>query len=249
MVGDRSMKKVEPNTQTPSRVGRAAEIELGEGLVIALADVYALSNKGLGEEDHAIWLMNLVARLTRGDPQARLAFDEFHAGFPYRDRPWIAMAKLLWDDRWAWSVTQVSVVAGLALLAAGAHFGKPRGVVQGKRRTQGEFTRAAGRLLHAARAGNLAFSILFAHYRDRLCRAMRLPADASDVALAGALETRGATEAAGTVRAGAAQRTRVRPSDAEILDITQKLHKAVEMIEHGVGPTHSTRGDHSGTAR
>jgi len=231
-----------PTDDSPARViwkdefgAVAAEVTHGRGRILCLADVYALSNEGLGEGDHAVWLANLAMALTGDDPGARLAFDEYHAGFPYCQHSWIAVVHLLWDRRWGWSVGQGLAVAVLALLAAGVRFGRPHGVRRTPRRTQGEFTAAAGRLLHAARASDVALETLLGHYRSRICQVLQLSPHCVDSELADTLQRRGQATISELLSRAAARQTTGALSSANLLQLTQRLHTAVEALEHGTG--------------
>ncbi|HRX86709.1 MAG TPA: hypothetical protein P5572_16920 [Phycisphaerae bacterium] len=209
--------------------------EYGEGWVFALADIYALTNAGLREADDPIWLADLATALADGDADAVIAVDEYHQGFPYNERPWMAMLALLWDERWGWTVLQVAVVSALGLYAAGRHFGRPEGLVRRVRRTQGEFTAAAGRLLHQARAGDVALATIWRHDRDRLRRALHLPVNCTDGEISDQLARQGHAEAARAVQAAAQQVHQSRLPDATLLELVRRLNTAVEAVEHGTG--------------
>jgi hypothetical protein len=221
----------------------AFETSFGDGVIIALADVYGLTNRGLGEDDHAVWLASLAATLTENDPDAPLAFDEYHAGFPYRSDPWLAVARLLWDERWAWAVTQALLVAVLALIGTGARFGRAERVAPMRRRTQGEFTRAAGRFLHAARAQDLATSTLADYYRKRLARALHLPPRTSGADLVEVLRRRGWPQWADLVLRAAAQQGAM--GETELVQDTQRMEAMLEALEHGAGKDDGTRAEHT----
>lgn len=225
----------------------AFEATYGTGRILALADVYGLTNAGLAEGDHAQWLLALVSRLTRDDPAGHLAFDEYHAGFPHEPDARRAIVQLLWDSRWAWVVTQVLLVGLLALLARGVRFGRPDGVPVARRRTQGEFTRAAGNFLRAARAQDVVLATLGLHYRQRLCRALRVSPQSTAAELAAILEERGHPAWAQSIQPVAVQPAG-RPrslSDAELVRCVQQWHAVVEALEHGVGASGRPRAAHA----
>lgn len=168
----------------------AVRLACGEGEIIALADVHALCNRGLREADNALWLANLARRLAGHAESDLLLFDEYHAGFPYQEPSWTAIARLMLAEGWGPSVGQAAFVAVLWLIAGGVRFGQPRGGARSRRRRHGEFLVAAGRLLYAARATDLAAETLRRHYHDRLCRAVGVPNTAPETALRDALAAR-----------------------------------------------------------
>ncbi len=221
----------------------AFQASYGEGRIIALADVYALTNRGLGEGDHPVWLAGLAATLMQDHPAAPLAFDEYHAGFPYQPNPWLAASRLLWDDRWACAVTQVLLMGMLALVANGARFGRPQRPTPRRRRTQGEFTQAAGRFLHAARARDVANSTLNGYYRERLCRALRLPPHTATAELANALRRRGRPEEADLVLQATEGGGAV--GESELLQRAQRMEAMLEALEHGAGRIDGARPAHT----
>ena len=211
----------------------AFETQYGAGRIIALADVYALTNGVLAQGDHALWLATLTEKLTDGNATALVAFDEYHAGFPHEPNTWIAIAKLLWDERWAWATSQAVLIAVLALYAAGARFGRPRTVPPSQRRTQGEFTQAAGRFLRAARARDVVTNTLVEHYRQRLHRALQLAPDASPTALQNAVLQHGRPQWLGWM----VEMTGSSPaaSEADLLRRVQRMEEMLEAFEHGLG--------------
>lgn len=221
----------------------AFEATIGGGRIIALADVYGLTNRGLSEDDHAVRLASLAARLTDEDRSAPLAFDEYHAGFPHQPDSWQAVAQLLWDERWARAVTQGLLVAVLALIAAGVRFGRPQRISPVRRRTEGEFTQAAGRFLRAARACDVAAATLADYYRERLCRVLHLSVQTDPAELAEVLRRNGRSrEADLVVKAGDRQGT---ISEAEFVQMTQRLEALVEALEHGDGTDDGGRAAHA----
>lgn len=211
----------------------AVEASYGRGRIIGLADIHALTNEGLREGDAPLWLDYLARRLTKGDPQARLAIDEYHAGFPHQPHFLGSAVHLLWHERWTWAVSQGLLVAVLALLAAGTRLGKPDLQPPRRRRSQGEYTQAAGRLMQAARASGIVSATLYGHVHPRLCRALHLSTRATAADVAAALHERGRGDWAGLVmRAADAQQYF---GDAQLIGAAQQLHKMVETLEHGTG--------------
>jgi hypothetical protein len=217
----------------------AFETRWGSGRILALADVHALTNRGLDEGGHALWLASLAESLTDGDRTAAFAFDEYHAGFPHEPDMWQAMFQLLWDGRWAWPVTQALIVALLALAAGGVRFGRAEHVPPARRRTQGEFTRAAGQFLRAARAREVAAAAVCSYYRERLCGLLRLSPQAGSVELADALQRRGQAQESEIAEQLTGPARIV--NDAALLHLARRLDTVVEALEHGVGKHDRTR--------
>jgi hypothetical protein len=211
----------------------ALRVRLGDGEIIALSDTYPLSNRGLADADNALLLGNLARELEAGDPGGAIVFDELHQGFPLRDASWVVVARLMLEERWGWAVAQGVLVAALALYGAGVRFGAARDVVRRQRRRHGEFAEAAGRVLDAAGATGLAFETLWAHYRARLCRALHLPDDADDRALAGAAARTAALDLTPLVERAAACRAPCRPTRSQLLAMTSEMHRALEVLQHG----------------
>lgn len=209
----------------------ALRVRVGEGAIYALADAYALTNAGLRESDSAVWLANLAWELSDGSDDAVIGFDEYHAGFPYRDHSGLAVARLLFEEGWGPAVAQTLVVAALALFAAGLRFGRARDIAPRKRRHHAEFILAAGRLLDAARGDGLAYGVLVAHYRAQLMRVLRLPAGAGDDELLAALRARRRTEFADWF-AQAASRAEGSVRRRDLVAMAGRMHTELEAIEH-----------------
>ena len=207
----------------------AARVVYGHGELIVLADVHALCNRGLREADNALWLANLARQLTVAERGGMLLFDEFHAGFPYQEPSWSAIGRLMLAEGWGSSVAQATLIAILALIAAGVRFGRPRGLGPARRRRHGEFLAAAGRLLHVARATGLAAETLRPHYRNRLCRALGLSQGVSDETLSAKLAARNCIWPFDAFTSGSARRLNV----SKLLAACRQLEKVLEQLEHG----------------
>jgi len=210
----------------------AARVHYGNGKIIALADTYWLSNRGIDESDNSLFLANIAHEATNGNRSGKIGFDEIHHGFRLASSPEIAIAKLMLEEFWGWGIIQAALVGLLGLFAAGVRFGKPRDLVQQQRRQHGEFAEAAGRTLHDASASDLAYRTLVHHYRNRLCKLLHLPpeADAAELAKATALQCGQdisglLVEADERVRTGGTSRV-------EVLDIATQLHRVLEGLEH-----------------
>jgi hypothetical protein len=206
----------------------AARLSCGDGEIIVLADAHALSNDGLREADNALWLANLAWRLSGESGDNTLYFDEYHAGFPYQAHSWHAIAALTFKEGWGAAVGQAALIAILWLLANGIRFGRPRGIAPGRRRRHGEFIVAAGRLLHAAGATDLAATTLRRHYRDRLSRALGLAKTTPEDALREKLTARGRPWRLDDLEAGSARGAGAN----KLLAACRKLEHELEQLAH-----------------
>jgi hypothetical protein len=206
-------------------------VNFGKGEVIALADAYPFSNFGLGRADNGLLLGNIVQQLSQRYP-GRIAFDEYHLGFPQRDWTPLAIVELMLAGNWRWAVIQVLVVGLLALAAGAVRFGSPQGVTRKPRRQHREFAEAAGRLLDEGRATALAAETLGRHYRGRLCRLAFLEPEADDQRLASAVRSRSGLEIAGVLEE-ARNAAAVPVSRQKLLTISKELYHIVEALAHG----------------
>jgi hypothetical protein len=206
-------------------------VRCGHGTIVALSDVYPLTNLGISEADNGVLLGNIARELSKLSP-GTIAFDEYHLGFAQRDWSPVAMTKLMLSGPWRWAIAQAVLAGMLALYAGGVRFGSPRDVTRKPRRQQREFAEAAGRLLDEAGATSLAVETLRRYYHDRICRALHLEAEADDELLRRAVRDRLGGEASAVFeRAGnAASRAAGRQ---ELLTIAQELHRVTETLEHG----------------
>jgi len=206
-------------------------VEFGNGEIIALADVYPLTNAGLGRGDNGLLLGNIVRQLSERYP-GQIAFDEYHLGFPQHDWSALAMVELMLAGNWRWAVVQGLLVGLLALAAGAARFGSPQDPARKPRRQHREFAEAAGRLLDEAGGTAVAAETLYRHYRSQLCRLTHLEPEADDHRLASAVRSRSGLEVAGTL--GAARAAAAAPvSRQRLLTISRELYHIVEAIAHG----------------
>jgi hypothetical protein len=210
----------------------AARVRLGAGMIVALADTYALTNEGLHETDSPLWLANLARELTRGEAAAVIAFDEYHAGFPYRDPSWAAITKLMLAEGWGPCVAQLLLLLVLALYARGVPFGRPLDVQRRRRRQHGEFTVAAGRLLHDAGATELARETLHRHYVVRARRVLHASDRVDPAALAATARAGGQPQLAELLAGGPGAARQRRWRHRDLLDWAQRIHRVLEGLEH-----------------
>ncbi|MCK4659113.1 MAG: DUF4350 domain-containing protein [Phycisphaerae bacterium] len=212
----------------------ALRVEYGAGQIIALADPYPLTNRGLSQADNGLFLANLAQELAGLEGDGIIAFDEFHLGYAERDSSWLAIVKLTLAQHWGWAVGQGLLVGVLALYAAAVRFGRPRDVVLRKRRHHGEFARSAGRLLHDAMATELAYRTLFDHYRNRLCKLVHLPPEADDTALSTAVGRECGLDLAPILSSARQRIVSSRITRTMVFEMAKRMHRTMEELEHGL---------------
>ena len=206
-------------------------VKCGEGTIVALADPYPLSNLGIRDGDNGLLLANLARVLSDRSP-GKIAFDEYHLGFPQRDLPPVAIAKLTLTGPWRWVVGQAVLLGIVALAGRCVRFGSPRDVAVKPRRQHREFAEAAGRLLYDARAVTVVAETLERHYRDRLCRLLHLEPLADDQRLGQAVRDRTGLEIG--VAFEQVHNARSAPiSRKRLLTLAQELQRVVERLDHG----------------
>ena len=138
----------------------AAEAKVGRGRVVMLADRWMVSNKGLGAEENAAFVVRGLKL-----PEGRVAFDEYHHGFAGgQDLHGYVMSRpagwVVWHG-----------LAALALLVlVGARLGPPRQVHEERRRRPAEFIEAFARLCRAAGARGLALWLVISDTREAFQR-------------------------------------------------------------------------------
>jgi hypothetical protein len=203
----------------------------GEGEIIALADIYPLTNTGVSLADNGLLSANIVRRSTEQYP-GQVAFDEYHLGFPQQESSPLAMAQLILAGNWRWPVVQILFVATLALAAGAVRFGCPRGVTHKPRRHRREFAEAAGRLLDEAGATAVAAETLFRYYRGQICRLSHIEPEADDHRLASAVRNSSELDVAGILQEARAA-TKVPVSRQRLLAISKELYHIVETLAHG----------------
>jgi hypothetical protein len=204
---------------------------LGEGTIVALADTYPLSNRGLSDADNGLLMANLARQLS-SRYGGQITFDEFHLGFPEQDYSAVAMAKLVLVGPWRWAVVQAIFVGLLALWGGAVRFGSPRDVTLRQRRRHREFAEAAGRLLNEAGATGVAAETLSRHYRERLCRLLELGPEAEDGRIAQAVRERSGQDVAALLQQ-ARGATSAKVGRQKLLALTRQLHHLVETLDHG----------------
>jgi hypothetical protein len=147
----------------------AVTVPLGPGTFIVLADLFPLTNRGLGRLDDAPFAAALA--LEFAGPGGVLV-DEYHHGIN-RSRGVIRM--LAWTPL-GWVAVQCIVVAALWLYAGGLRFGTPRASVETARRGALEQVEALADLYDRARAHRLVGRLLWRRFVSRAWREMGLRA-------------------------------------------------------------------------
>lgn len=136
--------------------------------VLLVADADLLRNRSLRAYAHAPLLLDAVAGRS-----SRVVFDEYHHGFGARGS--MLGVVLAWSrsSPFGWMAWQLTVVALLALAAAGVRFGPVRRAIPRTRRSSREHVRALATALAAARGHEVAIGAIVRGLRRRLAPAGR----------------------------------------------------------------------------
>lgn len=156
-----------PDSLTAGATAAAAEIVLGRGRIVALADAEPLSNEHAGDDPLAVLAVRAVlAHTTPGDT---VFFDEFHHGVRGLGSPAEAATDFFLGTGGGRALLHLGGVALLALAAAGARLGTPADPPTDERRSPMEHVSALARLYQAAGARDTAALLLL----SRAARAAR----------------------------------------------------------------------------
>ncbi len=209
----------------------ALETDYGDGTIIAVADVYFLTNLGIREGDNVLLLDNIVGTLADRYPGS-VIFDEYHLGFAHRDWTPLAIAKLTFSGGWRWAAAQAALVGLLLLFAGFVQFGSPRDVVPKKRRDHREFAVFAGRLLKDAGATSMAAEELAGYYRNRISKLAHVEPDDDDRRLAQAVGDRLGYDIY-PLLAQIREAVTHPIGRQRLLAIVKELHQVAEALDHG----------------
>lgn len=202
----------------------------GDGVIVALADAYPLTNQGLLEDDDARLLANLGRLRATPADSGRLVFDEYHLGFDEHDTSPVALAKLVVEGTYRTAALQALGACALAVLFAVVRFGNAVTPVQKRRRKHGEFADAAGRLLHDAGANDLVEARLVEHFRLRARKLVDLSPAADDGVLGVEIVRRTGVDVGPLlVRPPGA----TNPSRKDVLESARLLYRTLEALERG----------------
>ncbi len=155
------------DTLLMSTTGRAVGLRLERSdvdrRVLLFADAGLFRNRALRETDAGPFALRLV-----GEHYDRVIFEETHHGFSEGGS--LAGAVIAWSIRspWGWAMWQVALVGLLALLAGAVRFGRPRLVLERRRRSPLEHVRALATALAAARGHDVAIAAIVTGLRRRL---------------------------------------------------------------------------------
>lgn len=169
---------------------RIVSHRIGRGTVIVLADCSFLANGLLGKEDNAILAANLVECALAQAHGARVAFDEYHAGFGQAESGESLLRTALVRTTPGWSMLCLMAAGVLFLAYKGRRFGTRYPPTRVRRRTKLEYVRSVGATYRRARAHGLTFELIYARFRRTLTAALGLPPSAPVDALATAIGRR-----------------------------------------------------------
>jgi hypothetical protein len=158
----------------------AVEREHGDGRLLVFADDRLFTNAALLAGDNA---RLLVALLGEAGPRVELGGDLLGI---VAEHPAAAVSR----GKLAPALLQLGLLALLFFLYKGAHFGRPRDPVGGRRRVFADHVRALGLLYARARAGRLALEHYGAFAIERLGERLRMQGQRSLSAMAEAVATR-----------------------------------------------------------
>lgn len=188
----------------------AVRLDLAKGHVVTLvADGAIFRNVALRNTDAGPLALSLLSR-----PGETVVFDEYHHGFARRGDLPALLWHWSWSSPWGWAFWQLVAVGLLTLAASAVRFGKPRHIIERKRRSPLEHVDALATALAAAGGHAAAVRLMVQGLRRRLSRAGRrgLPTDDSNwlASLAATARTDEARQAAASLATLTAQ-----PQDAD----------------------------------
>ncbi|MBI4492987.1 MAG: DUF4350 domain-containing protein [Chloroflexi bacterium] len=219
------------------RVLAAARL-LGRGRVYAAASEALFTNQGLGEDDNATFLLNVLAR----HPTLRaVAFDERHHGII--EPP--DLAGVVRSSPWGWALMYAAAVSFGFLVWGGRRFGPALVPERTPRRSSGEYVTAFAGLLQRARAADWAQAQYTHLLRRHLARTLGVRADLPAADLARRLAERWPIDSAGLAERLAAL-DRPRLGERGLLVHVRALEQMLRVLRGGDG---ETRGPSTSSGR
>jgi hypothetical protein len=200
----------------------------GNGLYVAVNDVFPAGNLGLTMADDAQFMLN-IARLNPAG--GTLWFDEHHKRNV--ERGFIAYVR---SRSLAPALLYALLLLGLLFWRTGARFGPPEPLVPDRRRDSGEYVRAVATLYQTAGMRKEALATIYNDFRRRLVGALRLDGltDLGEVGRRYEMRTgRPAIEARQILIETEAALAREKLDDAEALQFCARLTKVDEGLHHG----------------
>lgn len=189
----------------------------GQGLYVAVNDIFPATNLGVTQADNARFMLNLAALR----PGGTVWFDEYHKRTVDR-----GLVSYLKERALLPGLVYGLLLVLLVLWRSGIRFGAADPLVADRRRDSGEYIRAAATLYQNAGMNRDAVQTIFADFRRRLAGALRLDglADLEEVGRRYEQRTgRPAMEARQILIETEAMLARPRLTEAEALQISQRL--------------------------
>jgi uncharacterized protein DUF4350 len=162
-----------------------ADARVGKGRLILLTDPHVVANNGLPEADNVVAALNLFA----GQPDGKIAFDEYHHGYGLAATSSGLMAYFRGTPV-PWMMGQVALIAVVVVYSYGRRFARPIPLRQERRTTNLEFVSSMANITRLAQASDLAMQNIYSEFRKQLCRFSGLPVKVDSVRLANAAASR-----------------------------------------------------------
>jgi hypothetical protein len=138
----------------------------GQGLYVAVNDIFPASNLGIAVADNAEFMLN-VARLA--PENGTIWFDEYHKRPVER-----GLMSYVRDRALLPILIYVLLLAGLLLWRSGTRFGATEPLVADRRRDSAEYVKAVAALYQNAGMPRDALATIYADFRRRLVGALRM---------------------------------------------------------------------------
>ncbi|HYP29885.1 MAG TPA: DUF4350 domain-containing protein [Blastocatellia bacterium] len=199
-----------------------ADITLGKGRIVLLADPFVVANNGISQRDNVVLALNLVQAGRFGT----VAFDEYHHGHG-SSKP-AGLMSYFEGTPLPWMMWQAVLIIGLVIYTRGRRFARPIPLRRERRTTNLEFVSSMANITRLARASDVAMQNIHSEFRKRLCRYAAAPPSTDDAALASAVARRskiGAEELKGILARCEQVARGETVTDAELFEIVRRVRE------------------------
>lgn len=198
-----------------------ADIAMGEGRIVLLADPFVVANNGISQSDNVALALNLA-----GGRPGVIAFDEYHHGYG-SSKPEGVLSYFAGTPV-PWMMWQGALIIALVIYTRGRRFARPLPLRRERRTTNLEFVSSMANITRLARASDVAMQNIYSEFRKRLCRYAAAPPATDDAGLASAVARRSKLDA-GELKGLLARCEEVARgetvSDAELFEIVRRVRE------------------------
>jgi hypothetical protein len=162
-----------------------ADFTYGKGRIIFLSDPFVVANNGIARGANLTLAMNILR--SRGSPEQKIFFDEYHHGYHSESNPLVNYFR---GTPVPWLMLQGLLLCLLVVYTYSRRFARPMPLPQLDRHSPLEFVGSMANLQQVAQARDLAMENIYPRFKAHLCRRLGISTRATTDEIIGSARRR-----------------------------------------------------------